>query len=234
MPGEVPSNVIDLPAMRGLTQVFRDRADAGAVLAEMLAACPSPCGRIVLAIPAGGLPVAAELARDLAAPLDLAVVSKITPPTNSEVGYGAVAYDGTFRLNEEMIGLLGLSREEVRAGLAATRRKVERRFHTLRGERPPPDLSAAEAVLVDDGMASGFTMAVAVEAVRKRSPRRLVVAVPTAHRGAVARLSPSVDAVFCPNIRSSASFAVADAYRNWRDVSEQEAADILRGMMHVP
>lgn len=182
---------------------------------------------IVLAIPAGGVPVAAVIARRLGLPLDLAVVSKVLLPWDTEAGYGAVAYDGTVRLNEPLIAALDLPPETVETGIAATRERVARRVRILRGGRPLPDLSATPAILVDDGLASGFTMRVAVEALRRGGAAAVHVAVPTGHLEAVERLAPAVDSLFCPNVRGGRSFAVAAAYRTWADVSEDEVRAIL-------
>ena len=221
-----PARIVTLPELRDRTGVFRDRAHAGEVLAGMLAA-GLPHRALLLAIPAGGVPVGAEIARRLGWPLDLAVVSKVLVPWDTEAGYGAVAYDGTVRLNEPLVAALGLSRETVEAGVAATRERVARRVRTLRGSRPLPALGAVPAVLVDDGLASGFTMRVAIEALRNGGATAVHVAVPTGHLDAVERLAPTVDSLFCANVRGGRSFAVAAAYRSWADVSEEQVRAIL-------
>ena len=222
-----------LPELRGRTRVFRDRTHAGAVLAGMLGELRGT-GALVLAVPAGGVPVAAELARRLGLPLDVAVVSKITLPWNTEAGYGAVAFDGTIRINEPLVARAGLSARQVEAGIEETLAKVQRRVRSFRGARPPPDLPGRPAVLVDDGLASGFTMATAVAALRKAGAERLYVAVPTAHEEAAGRLAPGVDAVYVANLRSGPVFAVADAYERWRDVPEDEARKILLAAQGEP
>lgn len=218
--------LVELPELRGRVRVFRDRADAGETLARMLAGTLGRSG-LVLAIPAGGVPVAVAIAEALGLPLDLAVVSKVLVPWDSEAGYGAVAFDGTVRLNEPLVAALGLDRAAVEAGLAATRQRVERRDATLRGGRPFPDLRSREALLVDDGLASGFTMQVAIEALRRAGARTVRVAVPTGHLGAVERIARLVETVVCANVRGGGAFAVADAYRNWSDVSEEEVRRAL-------
>jgi predicted phosphoribosyltransferase len=212
--------------LRDRVQVFRDRGHAGEVVAEMTGEL---CGSetTVLAVPAGGLPVAAAVAGSLELPLDVAVVSKITLPWNTEVGYGAVAFDGTTRLNEALVADLGLAEEVVRRGIEETRAKVARRVAELRGEQPAPDLSGRCAVVVDDGLASGFTMATAIEALRRCGASRLLVAVPTGSLRAVERLAPEVDDLYCANVRGGYRFAVADAYEAWQDVGEDEARAIF-------
>jgi len=217
----------ELVELRDRTSVFRDRAHAGAVLATMLEPYR---GRdaLVLGVPAGGVPVAAVVAERLELPCDLLVVSKITLPWNTEAGYGAVAFDGTVRINERMVVSERLADETVREGIAKTREKVVRRFNRLRGDRPFPDVSERPVIVIDDGLASGFTMGVGVEAVRNAGASDIVVAVPTGHTGAVQRVAMHVEAVYCANIRSGFSFAVADAYEHWYDVSELEAMTLYR------
>jgi predicted phosphoribosyltransferase len=212
--------------LRDRVRVFRDRTHAGEVVAEMTGELRGS-ESTVLAVPAGGRPVAAAVAGALALPLDLAVVSKITLPWNTEVGYGAVAFDGTTRLNDALVADLGLARDVIRRGIEKTRAKVARRVAELRGARPALDLSGRCALVVDDGLASGFTMATAVEALRECGASRLLVAVPTGSLRAVDRLAPEVDDLHCANVRGGFRFAVADAYEEWRDVGEDEARAIF-------
>lgn len=223
---EHPGRIIDLPAMRDRVGVFCDRRQAGAVLAEMLEAFRGG-DAIVLAVPAGGVPVAAEIARRLELALDVAVVSKITPPFNTEVGYGAVAFDGTALLNESLLPSMHLSRQQVAQGIESTKHKVARRVRALRRGRPMPELAGTTVILVDDGLASGFTLLTAVEALRKAGAGRIVLAVPTAHAESAERVAGKVEAIYCANVRGGWPYAVAGAYRLWTDVSEDQAASIL-------
>jgi len=217
--------VRDLPSLRNRLRVFRDRRHAGEALAGLLAAYRGS-DATVLAIPAGGVPVGAELAARLDLPLDVAVVSKITLPWNAEAGYGAVAFDGTVLLNDRLIAALGLSDEAIALGVAATREKVSRRLQQFGG---PCSVPAGRAIiLVDDGLASGFTLRAAIAALRRRAPASLAVALPTAHGESVETLVPELDALYCANVRTGRSFAVADAYRQWCDVSEAAAIELLR------
>lgn len=224
---ETAAKVFDLPELRNRGRVFRDRAHAGTVLAGMLEAFRGT-DTLILAVPAGGVPVAAEVATRLELPLDLAVVSKITLPWDTEAGYGAVAFDGTVRLNQPLIAALGLRSEAVEDGIARTRDKVKRRVRQLRGERELPALGHRGIILVDDGLASGFTLLTAVQAIRRLAPDKIIVAVPTGHGSTVTRLSAEVDALYCPNIREGISFAVADAYEHWTDVDEATVVEIMR------
>ena len=222
-----PGRMIELPALHNRLGVFRNRTHAGEVLADMLSAYRGS-NALVLSIPAGGAPVAAAIARALALPLDVAVVSKLTLPWNTEAGYGALAFDGTLRLNEMLMARAGLSEADIEAGKARAQEKVARRVQLLRGDRPFPDLSQRSAILVDDGLASGFTLMVAIEALRHQKAGEIVVAVPTAHTESATRIAPLVEALYCPNLREGTSFAVADAYQEWSDVAEESVVTLLR------
>lgn len=223
-----PGRVLELPALHNRLSVFRDRTHAGEMLAGMLSTYRGS-NALVLGIPAGGVPVAAVIARALVLPLDVAVVSKLTLPWNTEAGYGALAFDGTLRLNEMLMTRAGLSEADIEAGKARAQEKVARRMKLLRGDRPFPDLSQRSAILVDDGLASGFTLMVAIEALRHQNAKEIVVAVPTAHAESAARIAPLVEALYCPNLREGTSFAVADAYQEWSDVAEEDLVTLLRG-----
>ncbi len=216
----------DCRELRNRTGVFADRKEAGVVLAALVRATVPP-EAVVLAIPAGGLPVASALSGELELPYDVLAVSKITLPWNTEGGYGAVAFDGTVRLNDPLIQRMGLDHVQVQQGIARTVEKVRRRMEALRG-RGEPDVADKRVVLVDDGLASGFTMLVAAEAAMKLGASEVHVAVPTASRSALGRVAGSVHRVYCANVREGPAFSVAAAYRRWRDVSETEAAEIAR------
>jgi predicted phosphoribosyltransferase len=218
--------IVDVPELRERLGVFEDRQDAGAQLAGMLEAYRDSSA-VVFAIPAGGVPVAAILAERLNLKLDVAVVSKITLPWNTEAGFGAVAFDGTVRLNEQMLGQLDLAEEEVQDRIKLTAKKVQRRVRELQGDRAMPELSGRKVLLVDDGVASGFTLKVAAEALGNRHADEIVVAVPTGHKQSLESLASEVEAVYCANVRGGWSFAVAGAYRNWCDVDEAQALAIL-------
>lgn len=219
-------DIREIRELRERIGVFRDRGEAGEKLAELLA--PFRAWRpLVFGIPAGGVPVAARVAQGLDCCLEVAVVSKITIPWNTEAGYGAIAFDGTVRLNDSLLACLGLSEEQVRRGIDRTREKVDRRARMFRGDRPFPELAGRTVILVDDGLASGFTMRVALEALRKAGADRLVVAVPTGHLEAVDALADRVETLCCANVRSGWSYSVAAAYRRWSDVSEKQVCRIL-------
>lgn len=220
-------NVFDLPELRNCTRIFRDRLDAGLELSKMLADFEDS-NAAVFGIPAGGVPVAAPIAWKLKLILEVVVVNKITLPWNTEVGYGAVAFDGTVMINETLKAQMGLTQEEVEKDIVQTTEKVQRRCKDFRGDKPFPDLENRPAILVDDGVASGFTMLTAVEAMKLKGASRIIVAVPTAHLQALEKIAPEVERIYCANVRGGDGFAVADAYQTWYDVEEEEVIDILK------
>jgi len=214
--------------LRDRTRVFKDRFDAGVVLGEMLApAYGGATDVMVLTIPMGGVPVAVKIAEILDCPLDLIIVRKIQIPGNTEAGFGAMTQEGDIFLNEVLITQLGLTEEQVERQSAKVRGELAERNRRLRGERPFPDLSGKTVVIVDDGLASGFTMKASVYLVNKRRAAKTIVAVPTAPLRSIDSLGSSVDEVYCANVREVFSFAVADAYENWYDLAEKEVRFLL-------
>jgi erythromycin esterase-like protein/predicted phosphoribosyltransferase len=159
---------------------FRDRAEAGRLLAERLRAYAGRDDVLVLGLPRGGVPVAFEVARALDAPLDVFVVRKLGVPGHEEFALGAIASGGTRVLNQEAVELLRPPPELIEAVTAKEKLELERRERVYRGDRPPPDVAGRTVILVDDGLATGSTMAAAVRAIKQDRPRRVVVAVPVA------------------------------------------------------
>ncbi|MGZ3296426.1 MAG: phosphoribosyltransferase, partial [Xanthobacteraceae bacterium] len=160
--------------------LFRDRREAGRLLADKLAAYANRPDVIVLALPRGGLPVAFEVARRLAAPLDVFVVRKLGIPGYEELAMGAVATGGVRVLNDQLVERLGIPDQMIDVVAARERRELARRERLYRGGRPPPDVRGRTVILVDDGLATGATMFAAIKALRQQNPARIVVAVPTA------------------------------------------------------
>jgi putative phosphoribosyl transferase len=148
-------------------------------------------------------------------------------PWSPEAGFGAVTWDGKTILNEGLVEQLGLTEEDVEKAVAETKRNIAERLRKFRGNKPLPQLSGRIVLLVDDGLASGFTMLAAAQSVRDKGPKKVVVAVPTASLGAVELLESEVDEIVCLNIRSGQSFAVAGAYEEWHDLSDEEVAKLL-------
>lgn len=216
----------DISQLRQQIGVFADRREAGRVLAAMLQEWKGTSA-VVLGIPSGGIPVALEVAGALGLPLDAAVVSKILLPWNTEAGFGAVGFDGSVWINDEFVRYYHLDRKTIQKQTREALAKVRRRVKLFRDDRPWPDLKQQPVILVDDGIAAGSTLQVAVEAVRNIGGRQIMAAVPTAHRESLSRILKNVDALYCANIRSGPQFAVAAAYRQWDDVDENDAARML-------
>jgi predicted phosphoribosyltransferase len=208
-----------------LKPAFRDRAAAGARLVAMLEKYRGS-DAIVLAIPAGGVPVGAAIARELGLPLQAAPVSKVLYPWTTESGFGAVAFDGSVWLDEEAVENSRLTKAQVEKAVGDARAKVERR--TRRFGVDPSALKNSTVILVDDGIAAGSTMRTAIAALRKLGASRIIVAVPTAPSRSLEAMRKLADEIACPNIRGGGSFAVADAYQEWRDLSDDEVEAMLK------
>ena len=221
------TRLIDLPDLRERVRVFRDRSHAGRLLSEILSEYRHS-DALVMAIPAGGVPVAVVVGECLKRPVDVVVVSKITFPWNTEAGYGALAFDGTLRLNDALLARTSLNERQIAEDIEQTRQKIQRRVARMRRGLPPLDVVGRTLIVVDDGLASGFTMRVAVEALAQQGAASIAIAVPTGHADAVASFAAPVEAIYCANVRTGWSFAVADAYEHWSDVGEEEAAQALR------
>jgi len=220
--------IIEELANREKTFLFLDRFDAGKQLAQKLRKYSNKKDVLILAIPSGGVPVGYSIAKELSIPMDVFVVRKIQVPWNTEAGFGALTYDGEMILNEALIRTLGLTPEVIEESLSKTKKVLSERTRKFRGNRPDLDIADKEIVLVDDGLASGFTMLAAVKAIIKKSPRSIMIAVPTSSEEALELLKVEVDEIICLNIRSRPIFAVADAYKNWYDLSDSDVLEILK------
>jgi putative phosphoribosyl transferase len=207
--------------------LFRDRTEAGDVLAGQLAHYTGRADVLVLALPRGGVPVAARVAQALGAPLDVFVVRKLGVPGQEELAMGAIASGGIRVRNEEVVGRLGLGEADLRRVAEAEGRELARRERSYREGRPPPDLAGRVVILVDDGLATGSTMRAAVAAARRLGPARVVVAVPTAPASTCQRLREQADEVICATTPRPFR-AVGYAYRSFPQTSDQEVKDLLR------
>ncbi len=182
---------------------------------------------IVLAIPSGGVPVGVEIANGLGLPMDVIIVRKLQIPFAPEAGFGAVDLSGGTILNDDLVSEIGLSGADIERAKKKALEAARSRDRALRGDRPFPSLHGKVVILVDDGLASGYTMLAAIKRAKNDRPERIVVAVPTGSRDTVNMIAGEVDDLICLNIRSP-PFAVADAYRNWYDLTEEEALVVLR------
>ena len=222
----MPAIVIDAQELGNRIGVFEDRDEAGEVLARTLESFRGQ-NAIVLAIPSGGVPIGLAISSHLGLPFDLIIIRKIPVPGNTEAGFGAISLEGDMILNEPMVRMLGLSAEEIETLAEPVRAELKFRNHIFREDRPWPDLKGRLVILADDGLASGYTMLTAAGMVKRRGPERIVVAVPTASLSTINLVARDVEMIFCPNIRTGSYFAVAEAYRNWHDLSRDEVVDML-------
>ncbi len=206
--------------------VFTDRTHAGLVVARMLAKWRGRSDEaVVLAIPAGGVPVGLTIARALGLPFDLLFIRKLHFPDNPESGFGAVSEHGEVLLNEHLARLL--DRETIKRQIALEKEALEARIRRLRRMHPAVDLTGKTAIITDDGLASGFTMLAAIAEARARGATSVIVAVPTASRQAAERVAEAADALYVANLRSGQWFAVAEAYTGWRDLTLDEVERML-------
>jgi predicted phosphoribosyltransferase len=205
--------------------VFVDRRDAGARLAKQLDDLAGS-DAVVLGLPRGGVPVAAEVADALEAPLDVLVVGKIGVPGHEELAMAAVADDGQVAVNPGVVAAVGLTDEDIDDLARRHARELARRADELRAGRAPEPVEGRTAIVVDDGMATGATMRVAVDVVRRRRPDQLVVAVPVASVEACAAVGELADRVECvatpPHFR-----AVGSWYQDFTQVTDDEVRDLL-------
>jgi putative phosphoribosyl transferase len=218
--------------LRDKMPVFQDRSHAGEVLADLLKDYSHDKLSLV-AIPNGGVPVALSIFKNFRelnqnVELQLLVVRKIPIPFNTEAGFGAITFDGTIILNQPLVARLGLTEDQIQHQASEVMQDMKRRLKFYDIETQKFEMKDKVVILIDDGLASGFTMIAAIKSIRKYDPRKIIVAVPTAPRSSVERVSPLVDAVICPNIRDTLYFAVADAYKNWYDLDAEEVRTILK------
>ncbi len=214
-------------AFREQLHVFKDRNEAGRLLAEKLRKYEKSRG-IVFGIPSGGVPVASEISYALGLAMDLLIVRKIQIPGNTEAGFGAVGPDGEVIFNERLLSYLGLTEEQVRIQVEKTLATIEKRNVLFRSGKPYPQLTGRTVIVADDGLASGYTMLAAVRFIRKKVPEKIIVAVPTGSRPTIDLVLPEADEIVCLNTRKGFPFAVADAYESWYDLSEEEVLGILK------
>jgi putative phosphoribosyl transferase len=209
-------------------QVFADRAEAGAELARFAVDAADPSA-LVLALPPGGVPVAAPVAAALGCELRPVLVRKLPVPSSPQAGFGAVTLDGTVVLNERLTALLGILPETVERVAAEVRRELERRADVLPGGRQLPEMRGRRVWLVDDGLATGYSAVAAARMARAHGATSLTLAVPVTPEDSLALLASEADEVFCLIVQDAgAAFAVASFYRDFHDLTDDEVSALLR------
>jgi putative phosphoribosyl transferase len=205
---------------------FRDRSEAGRVLAPDLRGYAGRDDVVVLALPRGGVPVGYEIAKTLDAPLDVFVARKLGVPGYPELAMGAIASGGAVILDQELVQALGIGEEAIRQVVAQEARELQRREVAYRDSRPPPDLKGKTVILVDDGLATGATMRAAALAVRRHEPAQVVVAVPVAAGKTCDEFRKDVDDVVCAQTPEP-FYAVGMWYEDFSQTSDEEVRELL-------
>ncbi|HYM72665.1 MAG TPA: phosphoribosyltransferase [Stellaceae bacterium] len=207
--------------------MFRNRTDAGRQLAEKLQHLKGH-HPVVLALPRGGVPVGFEIARALGAPLDIVLVRKIGVPWQPELALGAITDgdDPEVFIDRNLATGLAISEDYIKKETARQLDELERRRRHYRAGRAPLDIAGRTAIVVDDGIATGATMRVALQATRRRNPARLVLATPVAAAETIARLRPEADEVVCVDTPDGLG-AIGFCYHDFRQVSDAEVVAIL-------
>jgi len=210
-----------------MRQLFSDRGQAGRALAQELAKLQLPAP-VVLALPRGGVPVAAEIARELGAPLDLLLVRKIGVPWQPELAVAAIVdgQDQELVIDEDTRAASGVSRSYIETQAKEQMREIERRRHLYLGDRAPIPVSKRTAIVVDDGIATGTSMRAALKALRRREPAELVLAVPVAPPDTIATLRREVDRVVCL-AEPDPFYAVGVYYADFHQIEDEEVLAIL-------
>lgn len=210
-----------------MTTRFRDRTEAGQVLAEKLSAYADRPDVLVLGLPRGGVPVAFPVAKALNAPLDVFVVRKLGVPDQTELAMGAIASGGVRVLNESVVQALEISSDVINRVAISEQQELERRERLYRGDRPAPEYTGRIVILVDDGLATGSTMHAAVMALRQKQPARIVIAVPVAVPEACDRFRKEVDEVVCA-LTPERLWAVGQGYEDFSQTADEEVQELLK------
>lgn len=205
---------------------YRNRLEAGEVLATELVEYKGK-NPLVLAVPRGGVPVALPVVRILSCELDLTIPRKIGAPFQPEVAIGAVCEDGEVLLNPHITGKLGVDDSYIKKAAAAEVREIKRRLSEYRGERAPVDVTGRTVIVIDDGVATGFTITAALKAVKRSKPRELVLAVPVGAPDSIETLAREADKVVCP-FQPEPFYAVGQFYGQFEQLSDSDVREMLR------
>ncbi|MFM9035262.1 MAG: erythromycin esterase family protein [Mycobacterium sp.] len=207
-------------------RVFRDRREAGRVLAGMLGAYRGRPGVVVLGLARGGLPVAYEVARGIGAPLDAFIVRKLGAPGHEEFAVGALASGGRVVVNDDVLRGLRITPEQLREVADREARELIRREAAYRGGRPPLDVTGKTVILVDDGLATGSSMMAAVQALRESQPAEIVIAVPAAPESTCREFAGIVDDVVCASMPTP-FLAVGESFWDFTQVTDEQVRELL-------
>jgi len=207
--------------------IFENRYDAGRQLAAKLTGYKERSA-VVLAIPNGGVSVALGVALALDAELDVVISRKIPLPLSPEGGFGAVTDDGTIILNDEVVNSAGLSQQQINYQVNQVRAGIRQRSLSYLSNRTPAVVGDKTVIIIDDGLASGYTMMAAVESVRQRHPQKIVAAVPAAPAAAVEKVKRVADEVVTCAVGFMPRFYLSDFYKYWHEAADDEVAYCLK------
>lgn len=210
-----------------MTRQFRDRVEAGRLLAQKLRGYAHQPDVLVLALPRGGVPVACEVARELGIPIDVFIVRKLGTPGQRELAMGAIATGGVRVLNDDVIRLMRIPEQAIDIVSAEERQEMERRERAYRGSRPAPRLKDRTLILVDDGLATGSTMHAAIAALRRQQPARIVVAIPVAPRSTLREFAGEADEVVCVLVPDEPFDGVGRWYLDFSQTTDKGVREML-------
>ncbi|MFO8184803.1 MAG: phosphoribosyltransferase family protein [Candidatus Aegiribacteria sp.] len=215
--------------VHGPIPAFQDRHDAGRQLASWMKPRHDP-EAVVLALPRGGVPVAQPLTKSLGGSLQPVTVRKLPIPGSPEMGFGAMAIDGTVVLNQRVVANFGIDEETVKRVTAEVRDEIERRALKYAGTASPPEVRDRHVFIVDDGLATGYSMLVAGRMVSRREPASLTMAVPVSPESSLRMINGMFDQKYCLLAQEYPSFAVASFYRDFHEMSDREVMEMLQSV----
>ncbi|HCT83876.1 MAG TPA: phosphoribosyl transferase [Candidatus Margulisbacteria bacterium] len=207
-------------------RLYKDRSSAGKILAARLKKFANDPNLLILGLPRGGIPVAFEVAKELNAPLDVFIVRKLGTPGQPELAMGAIAGKGFIVLNKSIVNELGIPKQEILSVARSEQKELDRREALYRKNRPAYSISGKKVILVDDGLATGATMMVAVRAVRKQNPEKLIVATPVADVSICEKFKDQVDEMICAYTPYPLS-AIGMWYENFIQTTDAEVIKLL-------
>jgi putative phosphoribosyl transferase len=205
---------------------FQNRADAGQQLSCLLQPFAGGADLLVLALPRGGVLVGFEVARALHCPLDIVVVRKVGVPNQTELAMGAIASGGIRLLDSQIIRDFRISPQQLEARIMEEQQELERREHLYRSDRPAPEVRGRIVILVDDGIATGSTMRVAIAAIRQQNPKQIIVAAPVAPKSVFQKLGEEADSVVCA-FTPADLYSVGQWYQDFSQTTDQEVRTLL-------
>jgi len=206
---------------------FDDRREAGSALADFLMEKDASVD-VIFAVPSGGVAVARAVADRLGVPFDMMLVRKLPLPMEPEAGFGAVTLHGEVELNHALVRAWGLSDQDIRQVIARVMGELRGREQKFQAGRDRADAAGKGILLVDDGLASGFTMRAAVKEIQRREPLCISVGIPDAPLATITSLEPIVDDLYCLAAQRGGGFAVASFYKRWHDLTDDEVLALLR------